>query len=197
MKACAKVTARVDEERRQGIRRAHSATHILHYALQKNLGKDAHQMGSKVEDDWLRFDFGNPSPIEPEKLAAIERDVAERVVAAEPIKWRFVPLSEARVAGAMMLFGEKYPDPARMVSMGAFSRELCGGTHLDNTADVQALEIIAEEGVAAGTRRITALTGAKAQAHHAQTEAALSTMANTLGAVLADVPSATRRLAQY
>jgi alanyl-tRNA synthetase len=197
MKAGAKVTARVDAGRRQGIRRAHSATHILHFALQKNLGKDAHQMGSKVEDDWLRFDFGNPSPIEPEKLAAIERDVAARVAAAEPIQWKFVPLAEARAAGAMMLFGEKYPDPARMVSMGAFSRELCGGTHLENTADVQALEIIAEEGVAAGTRRITALTGAKAHSHHAQTEAALEEMATRLGVGPGDVPAATKRLAQY
>src|SRR5688572_1955250 len=174
MKAGAKVMARVDNARRLAIRRAHSATHILHYALQKNLGKDAHQMGSKVEDDWLRFDFGNPAPIESEKLAAIEHDVAERVAASEPIQWKFVPLTEARAAGAMMLFGEKYPDPARMVSMGQFSRELCGGTHLTSTAEVEALEIVAEEGVAAGTRRITALTGAKAKQHVERTESVLS-----------------------
>jgi alanyl-tRNA synthetase len=196
MKAGAKVTARVDQARRQGIRRAHSATHILHYALQKTLGKDAHQMGSKVDEDWLRFDFGNPSAVEAEKLQAIERDVAERVTAAEPISWKFVPLAEARAAGAMMLFGEKYPDPARMVSMGAFSRELCGGTHLDNTSEVGALEIIAEEGVAAGTRRITALTGAKAQEHISQTQAALADAALKLGVPLTDVPAAARRLAQ-
>ncbi len=196
MKAGAKVTARVDAARRLGIRRAHSATHILHYALQRTLGKDAHQMGSKVEEDWLRFDFGNPSPVESEQLAKIERDVAEKVAAAEPIGWKFVPLAEARAAGAMMLFGEKYPDPARMVSMGSFSRELCGGTHLDNTRDVGALEIIAEEGVAAGTRRITALTGAKAQEHISKTQAALSELALKLGVGLADVPAAAKRLAQ-
>ncbi len=195
MKAGAKVTARVDANRRLGIRRAHSATHILHHALQKTLGKDAHQMGSKVEEDWLRFDFGNPSPVEAEQLVQIERDVAEKVAAAEPIGWKFVPLAEARTAGAMMLFGEKYPDPARMVSMGTFSRELCGGTHLDNTRDVGALEIIAEEGVAAGTRRITALTGAKAQEHISQTQAALSELALKLGVGLADVPAAAKRLA--
>src|SRR5205807_5231980 len=102
------------------------------------------------------------------------RDVAERIGAAEPIQWRFVPLAEARSAGAMMLFGEKYPDPARMVSMGGFSRELCGGTHLQNTSQVRALEIVAEEGVAAGTRRLTALTGAKAAEHLEKTKAALS-----------------------
>jgi alanyl-tRNA synthetase len=197
MKAGAKVAARVDEKRRQGIRRAHSATHILHHALQRVLGKDAHQMGSKVEEDWLRFDFGNPSPVEAEQLVQIERDVAEKVAAAEPIAAKFVPLAEARTAGAMMLFGEKYPDPARMVSMGSFSRELCGGTHLTSTGDVGALEIIAEEGVAAGTRRITALTGAKAQEHIAQTQAALSEMALKLGVGLTEVPAAAKRLAQH
>jgi alanyl-tRNA synthetase len=197
MKAGAKVTARVDQTRRDGIRRAHSATHILHYALQKNLGKDAHQMGSKVEEDWLRFDFGNPSPIESEKLASIEHDVADRVAASEPINWKFVPLTEARAAGAMMLFGEKYPDPARMVSMGTFSRELCGGTHLTNTAEVQALEIISEEGVAAGTRRITALTGTKAREHVERTKSSLDETAQQLGVAPADVLAATKRLAQY
>ena len=197
MKAGATVTARVDQERRQGIRRAHSATHILHYALQQHLGKEAHQMGSKVDDDWLRFDFGNPSPVEAQKLAAIEHAVAERVAAAEPIEWRFVPLAEARTAGAMMLFGEKYPDPARMVSMGSFSRELCGGTHLDNTAGVGALEIIAEEGVAAGTRRIVALTGMKARQHYEQAQASLAEMASKLSVSPGDVPAAARRLSQY
>jgi alanyl-tRNA synthetase len=197
MKAGAKVTARVDRERRQGIRRAHSATHILHYALQKTLGKDAHQMGSKVEEDWLRFDFGSPAPVDAEKLALIEHDVADRIAAAEPIQWGFVPLAEARTAGAMMLFGEKYPDPARMVSMGAFSRELCGGTHLDNTAEVQALEIVGEEGVAAGTRRITALTGAKAKEHIERTQQSLAALAQKLGVDPAGVPAAVKRLAQY
>jgi alanyl-tRNA synthetase len=196
MKAGAKVTARVDKDRRQGIRRAHSATHILHHALQKNLGKDAHQMGSKVEDDWLRFDFGNPSAVELEKLAAIEHDVAERVAAAEPIGWKFVPLTEARAAGAMMLFGEKYPDPARMVSMGSFSRELCGGTHLDNTSEIGLLEIVAEEGVAAGTRRITALTGEKARQHLAQTETALGQIAQALGVGASEATAAVKHLAQ-
>jgi alanyl-tRNA synthetase len=194
MKAGAKVKARVDTGRRQGIQRAHSATHILHYALQKNLGREAHQMGSKVEDDWLRFDFGHPSPVESEKLAAIEQDVAVRVTAAEPIQWKFVPLAEARAAGAMMLFGEKYPDPARMVSMGSFSRELCGGTHLTNTSQVQGLEIVAEEGVAAGTRRIVALTGAKAREHLTKTKSALTETAKKLGVSPDQVPAAIKAL---
>jgi alanyl-tRNA synthetase len=130
-------------------------------------------------------------------LAAIERDVAERVAAAEPISWKFVPLTEARAAGAMMLFGEKYPDPARLVSMGQFSRELCGGTHLANTREVERLEIIAEEGVAAGTRRITALTGAKAQEHLAHTQSALAEAARHLQVNVADLPAAAKALAQY
>jgi alanyl-tRNA synthetase len=125
----------------------------MHYALQKNSAWCA-TGGTDVEDDWLRFDFGNPAPVDVEHLAAIERDVAERVAAAEPINWKFVPISEARTAGAMMLFGEKYPDPARMVSMGSFSRELCGGIHLDNTREVGLFEIIAEKRCrAAGTCR--------------------------------------------
>jgi alanyl-tRNA synthetase len=195
MKAGAKVTARVDKDRREGIRRAHSATHILHYALQKSLGKDAHQMGSKVEDDRLRFDFGNPSPVSAEELAQIERDSAERIAAAEKIEWKFVPIADARAAGAMMLFGEKYPDPARMVSMGAFSRELCGGTHLENTREIGALEIVAEEGVAAGTRRITALTGKKAREHMQHTEQAVREIADKLRVSPVDIPTAVKRLA--
>jgi alanyl-tRNA synthetase len=155
----AKVKAIVDAKRRAGIQRAHSATHILHYALQKNLGTHAQQQGSKVDDDWLRFDFTNLAPVSPEQLAAIQSDVAQQVAAAAPVKWETLPLADARKQGAMMLFGEKYPDPVRMVSMGAFSRELCGGTHLRNTGEVAAFEVLAEEGVSAGTRRITAVTG--------------------------------------
>ena len=158
----ATVTARVDPERRQGIRRAHSATHLLHYALQKHLGKHALQQGSKVDDDWLRFDFANPSAVSEEELVRIENEVNEKILAGEPIGSTNLPLAEARKSGAMMLFGEKYPDVVRMVSAGDFSKELCGGTHLSNTALVGIFKIIGEESVAAGTRRITALTGRRA-----------------------------------
>ena len=191
-----KVTARVTSARREGIRRAHSATHILHHALQKNLGSHARQQGSKVDDDWLRFDFTNMSPVASEQLAAIERDANERVAAAEPVVAQVVPLAEARAAGAMMLFGEKYPDPVRMVSMGDFSRELCGGTHLTNTREVGALEIVSEENVSAGVRRIVALTGDKARQHADQTRAALRTAAERMGVGLLDVPDTARQLTQ-
>ena len=184
----AQVKAQVDRARRDGIRRAHSATHILHHALQENLGTHAQQQGSKVDEDWLRFDFTNLSPVESEQLAKIGGDVLEKVLEAQPVGWETLPLAEARSQGAMMLFGEKYPDPVRMVSMGEFSKELCGGTHLDNTKEVVAFEIVSEEGVSAGTRRITALTGAKAQEHSEQIIAALQGSAQALGCAPTAVP---------
>jgi alanyl-tRNA synthetase len=196
LRAGAKVTARVNAARRLGIRRAHSATHILHHALQKNIGTHAQQQGSKVDEDWLRFDFTSQSAVGAEQLAKIERDVGQRVAAAAAIEWKYVPLADARKAGAMMLFGEKYPDPVRMVTMGDFSRELCGGTHLDNTAQVEAFEIIAEESVAAGTRRIVALTGEKAKEYASGTRRALAEASAALGCAIAEVPAAARKLAQ-
>ncbi|MFV1967768.1 MAG: alanine--tRNA ligase [Pirellulaceae bacterium] len=189
-------TARVDSTRRLGIRRAHSATHILHHALQKNLGSHAQQQGSKVDRDWFRFDFTNLAPVPADTLESVERESNERIAAAERISARILPLAEAREAGAMMLFGEKYPDPVRMVSMGEFSRELCGGTHLDNTKEVLALEIITEEGVAAGTRRIVVLTGEKARQHAEQTKTALKQTAQQLGVRFSEVPDAIRHWSQ-
>ncbi|HEY2841799.1 MAG TPA: DHHA1 domain-containing protein, partial [Pirellulales bacterium] len=194
MREGAKIKAIVDDRRRSAIGRAHSATHILHYALQKNLGSHAQQQGSKVDEDWLRFDFTNLAPVSPEQLAAIGTDVAARVKAAEAVKWETLPLADARQKGAMMLFGEKYPDPVRMVSMGTFSRELCGGTHLTNTGEVESFEILAEEGVSAGTRRITALTGAKAAEHSQQTTTALNESAKLLGVSPLAVPEGVHAL---
>ncbi len=194
--AGAKCQATVDTTRRDAIRRAHSATHILHYALQKNLGKHAQQQGSKVEPDEFRFDFSNSVPVDAEQLAAIEHDVVERISAKEPVSWKLISLAEAREAGAMMLFGEKYPDPVRMVSMGEFSRELCGGTHLQNTSEVGAFEIKSEESVSSGTRRVVAITGQKAKEHAAQTEASLVEAAQLLGVGVLEVPAAVRQLVQ-
>jgi alanyl-tRNA synthetase len=191
----AKVRAVVDAARRAGIRRAHSATHILHYALQKTLGSHAQQQGSKVDDDWLRFDFTNLSAVDPEQLTKIRADVESRIASAEPVRWDILPLADARKAGAMMLFGEKYPDPVRMVSMGTFSKELCGGTHLSNTSEVEQFEILSEEGVSAGTRRITALTGAKAAERVQQTETALAEAAKLLGVQPREVAQAAAALA--
>lgn len=160
--------------------RAHSATHLLHHALHQQVGRHAEQQGSKVEADRLRFDFNNPKAIPDETLVAIEQDVSQLISASEPIIWETVPLDQARQAGAMMLFGEKYPDPCRMVSMGTYSRELCGGTHLQNTSDVQTFEIVVEESVSTGTRRIEALTGSRAIEHREQTRQLLNEVAKSL-----------------
>jgi alanyl-tRNA synthetase len=158
----AKVTASVDAARRQAIRRAHSATHLLHHALHRHLGKHAQQAGSKVEPDRLRFDFANPEAVGRERLEQIEQTVNELVMTGAPVSWSHMPIAEARAIGAMALFGEKYPDIVRVVRMGDFSKELCGGTHLENVGQVGLFKVISEESVAAGTRRITALTGAAA-----------------------------------
>jgi alanyl-tRNA synthetase len=192
-----KATAQVDTERRNAIRRAHSATHMLHHALQKTLGKHAQQQGSKVDQDWLRFDFSNMSPVTPEQLTTIETDVQTHVALAAPVSWQYLPLSEARKTGAMMLFGEKYPDPVRLVSMGNFSFELCGGTHLTNTREVENFEIVAEEGVAAGTRRIIALTGAKAREHEQRTRTTLEQAATVIQCPAAQVLDAVRALVTF
>ncbi|MEX1041351.1 MAG: alanine--tRNA ligase [Pirellulaceae bacterium] len=190
-------TATVDPNHRGAIRRAHSATHILHYALQKNLGSHAQQQGSKVEDDLLRFDFTNVEPVSLEQLTQIERDIDTQITAGQPVKWETLPLSEARELGAMMLFGEKYPDPVRMVSMGEFSRELCGGTHLNNTGEVGPFEVVSEEGVSAGVRRIVALTGEKAAEFRAKTTTALEGLTEKLSVAEDQVPATVKKLTEY
>ncbi|MEM9826097.1 MAG: alanine--tRNA ligase [Planctomycetota bacterium] len=170
------VTASVDSDRRDALCRAHSATHILHHALHTHVGRHAEQQGSKVEPDRLRFDFTNPKAIDEETLGRIERTVADKIESGETIQAETVPLDRAREVGAMMLFGEKYPDPCRMVSMGDFSRELCGGTHASNTSQVAAFEILSETNISAATRRIVALTGERAREHREQTTSLLDSL---------------------
>lgn len=183
------LTAEVVGGRRQAIRRAHSATHLLHYALQKRLGPHAQQQGSKVEADALRFDFSHPSAVAPEELLDIEREVNAQVLGSAPIQWRTLPIAEARQAGAMMLFGEKYPDIVRMVTMGDFSKELCGGTHLDNTAQVGLFKITGEESVAAGVRRITAVTGLRAVELSQQHDEVIRELTGVLRVPVAEMPN--------
>ena len=176
----AAVKAEVDADRREAIRRAHSATHVLHHALHIHLGKHAQQAGSKVEPDRLRFDFSNPEAVGRDRLRVIEETVNHRVLRGEPVSWTTMPIAEARSLGAMALFGEKYPEVVRVVSMGDFSRELCGGTHLDNVGQVGLFKVIGEESVSAGTRRITALTGKAALELIRQEEQALAEVAGAL-----------------
>ena len=183
------VRAEVDVARRSGIRRAHSATHLLHYALQKHLGPHAQQQGSKVDRDFLRFDFSHPKSVTHEELAKIEAEVNQLVGQAAPVTWRTLPIAEARETGAMMLFGEKYPDIVRMVTMGEFSKELCGGTHLDNTLQTGLFMLVGEESVAAGTRRITAVTGDAARQRLREHELVLAETAATLRVPIGDIPA--------
>jgi alanyl-tRNA synthetase len=177
-----KLTARVDAERRAGIRRAHSATHLLHHALQKTLGGHATQRGSKVENDQLRFDFTQPRPIPREQLIEIENEINRRVAEGAPVTWEVMDIDDAKKAGATALFGEKYPDRVRVVTMGGFSKELCGGTHLSNTGQVGLCKLVGEESVAAGTRRITALTGERALEKVRHDEELLVQLAQTVKA---------------
>ena len=183
------VAATVDSTRRQAVRRAHSATHILQHALRSILGQHAEQQGSKVDEDILRFDFTNPKAVDREKLREIEDAVNAKVAEGLAIGSSKMPLAEARELGATMLFGEKYPDIVRVVAMGDFSKELCGGTHLVNTGQVGLVKIIGEESVAAGTRRITALTGRAALEHVHRMETALSQTAATLKVPADEVPA--------
>lgn len=164
------VTATVNAQRRSGIRRAHSATHILHHALRQTLGDQATQRGSKVDQDTFRFDFTHGQPVSETELQTIETEINARIAEGSPVMTRLLPIDEARKLGAMALFGEKYPDNVRVVSMGDWSIELCGGTHLTNSGQVGFCKIVAEEPVAKGVRRISAVTGAKALDRVRQTE---------------------------
>ncbi|MEM8736826.1 MAG: DHHA1 domain-containing protein, partial [Planctomycetota bacterium] len=157
------------------------ATHILHHALQSTVGEHAQQQGSKVDADWLRFDFTNQKSLSDDEIESIESIVAEKVQLGADVSWNTVPLAEAREAGAMMLFGEKYPDPVRMVSMGEFSKELCGGTHVTNTNQIDQFELVVEESVSSGTRRVVALTGERAKQHREEVQQLLSQAAKALG----------------
>ncbi|MBL8892405.1 MAG: alanine--tRNA ligase [Planctomycetaceae bacterium] len=175
------VTASVDLERRVAVCRAHSATHVLHHALQKNLGADAQQRGSKVEPDRLRFDFKCDAAIATETLSRIQEQVLSSITRNDHVSVGSLPLAEARKAGAMMLFGEKYPEVVRMVSIGDYSKELCGGTHLDAMGELQAFEILSDDSVSAGTRRITALTGKSALEHRMLLATTRTQIAEALG----------------
>ena len=183
------VHARVNADRRAAIRRAHSATHLLHAALQHYLGPHAVQQGSKVDADLLRFDFTHTSAVGHETLEQIEAMANQATLDAVPVTVQLLPLAEARHAGAMMLFGEKYPDIVRMVTMDGKSRELCGGTHVSSTGQIGMVRVIGEESVSAGTRRVTAVTGHRAVERFRQAENMLAEAASALKVPVAELPS--------
>ena len=182
------VRATVDADRRSAIRRAHSATHLIHAALQHYLGSHAVQQGSKVDADMLRFDFSHTSSVGHETLQQIETMVNHNTLAALPVSAQLLPLAEARHAGAMMLFGEKYPDVVRMVTMDQVSRELCGGTHVTSTGQIGMVKIVGEESVSAGTRRVTAVTGRRAMERFRAAEGVLAESAAALKVPAAELP---------
>ena len=153
------LTAAIDTERRAAIRRAHSATHLLDAALTKVLGDHVHQAGSLVEPDRLRFDFTHFEAITPDQLNQVEDMVNDAILAGMTITTEELPVAEAKARGAVATFGEKYGQTVRVVTMGDFSMELCGGTHLDNTAKAGPFRIKSESSVASGVRRIEATTG--------------------------------------
>ena len=153
------VVGTVDQERREAISRAHSATHLLQAALQKVLGDHVHQAGSLNTPDHIRFDFTHFSAITEEEIKEITEFVNDAILEGLPITTKVMSIEEAKKEGAMALFGEKYGDSVRVVSMGDVSKELCGGTHLTNTAKIGSLTVISEGSVASGVRRIEALVG--------------------------------------
>ena len=153
------VLAAVDGKRRKAVMRAHSATHLLDYALRAVLGDHAHQAGSLVEPDRLRYDFTHFSAVTPEELNQISRLVSEMILDGLDVDIREMPIDQARELGAIALFGEKYGDVVRVVNMGGRSIELCGGTHVDNSAKIGPFRILSESSVASGVRRIEAVTG--------------------------------------
>lgn len=155
------VSASIDTQRRKAIMRAHSATHLLDKALRTVLGDHVHQAGSLVEEDYLRFDFTHFSALTAEELAKVNALVNEAVLEGYDVHTDVLPIEEAKKKGAIALFGEKYGDTVRVVDMGGWSVEFCGGTHLDNTAKVGVFHIDSEFSVASGVRRIEATTGLK------------------------------------
>jgi alanyl-tRNA synthetase len=158
----AKVTAEVNHNERQAIKKNHSATHLLHAALKEILGDHVNQAGSLVEPDRLRFDFSHFGPLSEEEIEIVERRVNEEIWNNISVSIKEMPIDEAKKMGAMALFGEKYGDVVRVVDMAPFSIELCGGIHVSNTSEIGLFKIVSESGTGAGVRRIEALTGKSA-----------------------------------
>ena len=174
------VTLTVDEAYRKNICKNHSATHLLQKALKTVLGAHVEQKGSLVTPDRFRFDFAHFQAMTPEEIEKVEAIVNEEIAKALPVETKVMSLEEAKKTGAMALFGEKYGDSVRVVCMGDFSRELCGGTHVANTSEIATFKIVSEAGVAAGVRRIEALTGDGVFAYYKEAEKELAEAAKLL-----------------
>ena len=174
------VTLKVDAAGRAGTSKNHSATHLLQKALKTVLGSHVEQKGSLVTPDRLRFDFAHFQPMTAEEIAEVEKLVNEKIQEALPVTTQVMDIEEAKKSGAMALFDEKYSEKVRVVSMGDFSKELCGGTHVANTSAITAFKLVSESGIAAGVRRIEALTGDGVFKYYKEQEAELAKAAKLL-----------------
>ncbi|PKP65131.1 MAG: alanine--tRNA ligase [Alphaproteobacteria bacterium HGW-Alphaproteobacteria-7] len=190
------VELKVDSARRDRIRANHSATHLVHAALRNRLGGHVTQKGSMVAEERLRFDFSHPAPLTPDDIAAVEAEVNAEIRANEQVSTRLMTPDDAVEAGALALFGEKYGDEVRVLSMGragqggrSYSVELCGGTHVRATGDIGVFRIVSESAVSSGVRRIEALTGEAARAWLVAREEALKAAASVIRATPEDVPA--------
>jgi alanyl-tRNA synthetase len=181
------LVARVDAERRAKTMRNHSVTHLMHKALREVLGAHVQQKGSLVTPERTRFDFAHNAPMTAAQIREVEARVNAEILANAETQARVLPMEEAQKLGAMMLFGEKYGDEVRVLDIGS-SRELCGGTHVRRTGDIGLFKVVAEGGVAAGIRRIEAVTGDNALAYLQSLEGTVQGLAGTLKAAPAEVP---------
>ena len=188
-----KVTTQVNAEARYGAAANHSATHLLHAALKKALGTHVQQKGSLVTPTRLRFDFSHDAPVTQEEILCIEDLVNAEVFAQRNVLDKVMPIDDAKAAGAEALFGEKYGAEVRTIAMGEFSFELCGGTHVSNTAEIGLFKIVSESGVAAGVRRIEAVTRRTAFSWVNQQQSELQNVAHILKS---DVASVGKRIEQ-
>jgi alanyl-tRNA synthetase len=180
--------ARVDMERRARTMRNHSATHLLHKALREVLGEHVQQKGSLVDAERTRFDFAHGAPLTDEQIRRVEQLVNAEILENHATRARVMPMEDAQKLGAMMLFGEKYGDEVRVLDIGT-SRELCGGTHVARTGDIGLFKIVAESGIAAGVRRVEAVTGENALAYLQALEGTVQRLAGALKSAPAEVPA--------
>lgn len=180
IKAGDRVTLSVDQERRSNTCKNHSATHLLQKALRDVLGNHVEQSGSYQDGYRTRFDFSHPAAMTPDELRKVEQIVNEKIAQNLPVETKIMSIEDAKKSGAMALFGEKYADTVRVVEMGDFSKELCGGTHVGSTGMIGSFKILSESGVAAGVRRIEAVTGSNVAAYYRKLEEQLDQAAKTL-----------------
>ena len=194
----------IDARRRNAIRANHSATHLLHAALRRNIGKHVSQKGSLVDDGRLRFDISQPTALTEEQIAKVEQEVNDRIRMNSDVTTRLMPVDDARALGAMAMFGEKYDDEVRVLAMGGadiddpkrtYSMELCGGTHVRRTGDIGLFKIVGESALASGVRRVEGVTGEGALKYLGEQENRLYAVANLLKTSPADVVARVESLA--